>query len=287
MATIPGFNRIRLRKVGSTVENPLTFVSPGLTRTGDSVSNDVVTGFAGGLTINGGTGSADNMTIRSSSSGSTLTGAIVMVSGSVELRQGTTAQILRVYNTFTDSNNFERALISWTANTLSIGAAASGTGTLRPVSFVGASFLFANDLGAAVSRVTAIGSSAVPFGTVFANQFETPGASIGVVLSGAATNITLTGASTQTIAKTNGSLFIQTSDGNDVVFSTNGSGNEAFRLRNASGGRISLGTLSRAANGTVATVLGSLGPTGAATTVQEWLTVQSNGGANQRWIPMF
>jgi hypothetical protein len=40
------------------------------------------------------------------------------------------------------------------------------------------------------------------------------------------------------------------------------------------------------ANGTVATVLGSLGPTGAATTVQKWLTFQDNGGVT-RYVPCF
>jgi len=39
------------------------------------------------------------------------------------------------------------------------------------------------------------------------------------------------------------------------------------------------------ANGTVATVLGSLGPTGSHTTVQEWLTIKI--GANTRYIPCF
>jgi hypothetical protein len=40
------------------------------------------------------------------------------------------------------------------------------------------------------------------------------------------------------------------------------------------------------ANGSVATVLGSLGPTGSHTTVQKWLTIQDNG-AVVGYIPMF
>ena len=47
-----------------------------------------------------------------------------------------------------------------------------------------------------------------------------------------------------------------------------------------------LKTNSIAANGTVATVLTSLGPTGAQTTVQEWLAIKNNSGV-QRYIPMF
>jgi len=40
------------------------------------------------------------------------------------------------------------------------------------------------------------------------------------------------------------------------------------------------------ANNTVATVLGSVGPVGSHTTVQNWLTIQDNGG-NVRYIPCF
>lgn len=46
------------------------------------------------------------------------------------------------------------------------------------------------------------------------------------------------------------------------------------------------GTGSWIANGSVATVLGSLGPVGSHTTVQEWLTVKDNSGT-ARFIPCF
>jgi len=46
-------------------------------------------------------------------------------------RNGTNAQILRVYNTFTDASNHERAYMRWTSNVLEIGAEAAGTGTQR------------------------------------------------------------------------------------------------------------------------------------------------------------
>lgn len=42
---------------------------------------------------------------------------------------------------------------------------------------------------------------------------------------------------------------------------------------------------STTANGTTATVLGSLGPAGSNTTVQEWLTIDINGST--RYIPCF
>lgn len=59
-------------------------------------------------------------------------------------RNSTTAQTLRVYNTYTDSSNYERAVFDWTttANTLTIGAQAAGTGTLRALEFVGSTASF-------------------------------------------------------------------------------------------------------------------------------------------------
>ncbi len=42
---------------------------------------------------------------------------------------------------------------------------------------------------------------------------------------------------------------------------------------------------SATANGSVATTLGSVGPTGANTTVQEWLTIDING--TTRYLPCF
>jgi hypothetical protein len=49
------------------------------------------------------------------------------------LRNGTTANTLRVFNTFTDSANYERGVFDWTTNTnaLTIGTQKAGTGTGR------------------------------------------------------------------------------------------------------------------------------------------------------------
>jgi len=46
-------------------------------------------------------------------------------------RDGVNGQVLRVYNTFTDSSNYERASISWLANTFSLKTEAAGTGSSR------------------------------------------------------------------------------------------------------------------------------------------------------------
>ncbi len=50
-------------------------------------------------------------------------------------RRTTTAQNFRVYNTFTDTSNFERGVLDWqtTSNVLTIGTQKLGTGTLREV----------------------------------------------------------------------------------------------------------------------------------------------------------
>lgn len=61
--------------------------------------------------------------------------------GIVAQRNSTTAQTLRVYNTYTDASNYERAVFDWTttANTLTIGVQAGGTGTTsRTIKITGA-----------------------------------------------------------------------------------------------------------------------------------------------------
>lgn len=54
-------------------------------------------------------------------------------------RNGTTAQSLYVYNTYTDASNYERGHIRWAGNLLRIGTAKAGTGSERGVLIEGAS----------------------------------------------------------------------------------------------------------------------------------------------------
>jgi hypothetical protein len=49
------------------------------------------------------------------------------------LRRTTNAQTFRVYNTFTDASNYERAAVKWSSNTLVFGSEILGTGTARNV----------------------------------------------------------------------------------------------------------------------------------------------------------
>jgi len=51
--------------------------------------------------------------------------------GNLAQRNGVNAQTFRVYNTFTDSSNYERAKVAWESNVLRIGTEKLGTGTAR------------------------------------------------------------------------------------------------------------------------------------------------------------
>jgi hypothetical protein len=72
---------------------------------------------------------------------------LIQDSGSFTIaqRNSTNAQTFRVYNTFTDASNYERAVMDWTttANLLTIGMQKAGTGSLRNIQMVsGGNFLF-------------------------------------------------------------------------------------------------------------------------------------------------
>jgi len=47
------------------------------------------------------------------------------------LRNGTSAQTFRLYNTYTDASNYERGFLRWSSNVLQIGTEALGTGSAR------------------------------------------------------------------------------------------------------------------------------------------------------------
>lgn len=54
-------------------------------------------------------------------------------------RRSTNAQTFRVYNTFTDASNYERASLGWVGNVFTIQAENAGTGSNRGVSVIGKS----------------------------------------------------------------------------------------------------------------------------------------------------
>jgi len=65
------------------------------------------------------------------------------VRGALALRNGNTPQVLRVYNAYTDDNNWERAGIGWTlgGNILGVGTVNKGTGILRPMMLLASNIL--------------------------------------------------------------------------------------------------------------------------------------------------
>lgn len=55
--------------------------------------------------------------------------------GVFALRQTTQAHGLRIYNTYTDTSNYERGTAEWATNEFIIGTSNAGTGVSRPVKF--------------------------------------------------------------------------------------------------------------------------------------------------------
>lgn len=60
------------------------------------------------------------------------------------LRNDTSAQTFRVYNTFTDASNYERGFLRWSSNVFEVGPEAAGTGTARPMRITAATLKLPN-----------------------------------------------------------------------------------------------------------------------------------------------
>jgi hypothetical protein len=98
-------------------------------------------------------------------------------------RNGTNAQTFRLYNTFTDASNYERAFMRWNSNTLEIGTEAGGTGTNRFLTMVLA--------GASTPLVFGTGGGTSIFMTGLRGFSTTGGMTVGAV-----TGVTGSGGST-------------------------------------------------------------------------------------------
>ena len=70
--------------------------------------------------------------------GGSIAPLVIASASIVEQRSTATAQAFKVYNTYTDASNYERFTIDWktTANTLTVGTEAAGTGTGRSIEFL-------------------------------------------------------------------------------------------------------------------------------------------------------
>ena len=60
-------------------------------------------------------------------------------SNTLAQRNSTNAQTFRLYNTYTDASNYERAILDWnsTSNVLTLGTEAAGTGAVRDIALNG------------------------------------------------------------------------------------------------------------------------------------------------------
>jgi hypothetical protein len=106
-------------------------------------SNQLTVSLAGLLTVPGGAAISNNLTIDSASalqwgSSGVSSPDLFLFRGSantLEQRSGTNPQQHRLYNTYTDSSNYERFEISWGASLLLFRTAAAGTGVIRNLIF--------------------------------------------------------------------------------------------------------------------------------------------------------
>ena len=97
-------------------------------------------GGSGSTTGGVGLGSGHAVTWGSSTTNSGNTGDTYLVrdgaANTLALRNSTNAQTFNIYNTYTDSSNYERAAIYWSANEFTIAAQKAGTGSARNVTIL-------------------------------------------------------------------------------------------------------------------------------------------------------
>jgi len=104
----------------------------------------------------------------------------------------------------------------------------------------------------------------------------------GVVSAGTQFKVAATNTTIDTNIKAGGNFTVAVDAGGLYL----GAANDTPLLRGAAGVFKVGSAASFSANATTATVLGSLGPAGANTTVQEWFTIQNSSGVT-RYIPAF
>ena len=116
--------RFIIAKVG--VPDYFSILSNGNVGIGTTAPSQLLTlGSTGALGWDNGSGTADVILNRDAAN-------------TLALRNGVNAQTLNVYNTFTDASNYERGVFDWagTANVLTIGTKAAGTGVARNLQFL-------------------------------------------------------------------------------------------------------------------------------------------------------
>lgn len=138
-------------------------------------------------------------------------------------RVGTAAQTFRVYNTYTDASNYERASLGWVGNVFTIQAENAGTGSNRAVNVVGKGNVTLTSTLAAIQFVTSsstrwvveaagnfvsIADNALDIGAASANRPRSVYAGTRILATGSTAVIGYGtgagGAVTQTISRTTG-----------------------------------------------------------------------------------
>lgn len=95
--------------------------------------------------------------------GETISASLVVEANNVlAQRGGISAQTVRIYNTFTDASNHERAVLGWSSNIFEVGTTSAGTGSNRTLRLNGAGTII--DLTPSDAKVYRDGTSA---GTIF------------------------------------------------------------------------------------------------------------------------
>lgn len=157
----------------------------------------------------------------------------------VSVRNGTTGQSFAVYNTFTDTSNYERLGITWASNVCTIGVAQAGTGVPRVLN-VNANNINAPTLPTAATVTAATGNGTTVTYTA-ANTFSvgqvvsitglttTTGSSLNLsnqtITTASATQFTITNATVGTAAATQaGTATIQSAGNSVTITAGNGSG---------------------------------------------------------------
>ena len=226
----------------------------GLTATAGTLKNDVLTGKAGGQVWTGGTAASDPLTLLSTSNGTR---------GLIKLGDGT-------------------------ASTFSFNEATGATSITQTGGSTALTLTSSNNTD---HRILIINSTG---GTQQSSNFQLRAGTADFFVGLNSSTFTGTpGLFSQTVSGASGNWLFQMHQATgDFLWQTTTSDTTMMTLTNAgvltmgASATIQLAAGTLAANNTVATVLGSLGPTGAHTTVQEWMLVKGTSGAS-RWIPMF
>jgi hypothetical protein len=134
-------------------------------------------------------------------------------SNQLMMRNGTSAQLFNIYNTYTASNNFENASLGWSGNEFYVATGAQ-TGTVRNIN------LYCNGkgwkIGGTTGHMTAASDNAQDIGAAGATRPRTIYVATSIVNSG---TLSVTGASTLTgLLTANGGITL--GDGQNIAFNT-------------------------------------------------------------------